>query len=214
MFRQLDVRRFVVSRRSGRACVVAGLVAVHLADAPLADACSYSDPQHELDENEVGVDTEAPSVTVESIDIREGVPSQRTGCHSAMSTSCDDIGRIRVRIAEVSDDRTPVESMGYRLIIEGDLGDTGLVLYEERTFRANDDGEFFLRFIDSDTESEGDWGFTVRVVAIDLAGNESEATPARRLEQSSKGCSLVPARAPSSTVLPVLMALFWMRRRG
>jgi hypothetical protein len=213
MFQSIGVREFVGNRHFGRACALAGLLALHLADAPSANACSLVVEQHELDENEVGVDTGAPSVTVESIDIREGVPEQRSGCWTKSFGGCDGIGWVRVRIAEVSDDRTPVESMGYRLIIEGDTGDTGLSEGESTTFRANDDGEFFLHFIDSDKESEGDWNFTVRVVAVDLAGNESEPTSARRLEQSSKGCSVAPGGSRSSTFLPVVAALLWMRRR-
>jgi hypothetical protein len=196
-----------------RACVFASLGASHLALAPIADACSFADPPFVLDPATVGIDQTAPTVVIDSITIREGRAPERSGCGTVSSTSCDDIGSIRVSIGEVSDDLTPVEAIGYRLIIEGDTGDTGIPVGDSQTLLAYPDGEVFVRFIDDDVYNEGEWDFTVRVVAVDQAGNESEPTPPIRLTQSAGGCSATGAAPLASTILPGALALLWLRRR-
>lgn len=196
-----------------RAGVIAGLGAAHLALAPIADACSFADPPFVLDPAAVGVDLTAPTVVIDSITLREGRAPERSGCGSVSSTSCDDIGAIRVSIGEVSDDLTPIEAIGYRLIIEGDTGDTGLPVGDTQTLLAFPEGEVFVRFIDDDVYNQGEWDFTVRVVAVDQAGNESEPTPPIRLTQTASGCSATGAAPLASTVLPGALALLWLRRR-
>lgn len=180
--------------------------------AGTALACSLYYEEHELDPGEVAVDTTAPEVVVDRVTIEEGRAPERTGACSEGTTSCDDIGSIRIEIETVSDDRTEADLMGYRVIIDGDApGNAPFDPGEGLILRARD-GVIRLDFVDPDTEHKNSWDFSLRVIAVDLAGNESEPTREFNLEQEA-GCRADDGGSNQAWLFAPFVPWLWSRRR-
>ena len=177
--------------------------------AQAALACDFFVQEHQLDPNEVGVDTTAPEVVIDRVRIEEG--SEQNGA-CAGRNSCYDIGTITIEIGTISDDRTPAEEMGYRVEIDGDFpGESSL---EGEVIRA-DNGVLSLTFIDPDPENKDSWDFSLRVIAVDLAGNESEPSRDFSFEQEAEeaGCRADDGGADQAWLFAPFVPWLWSRRR-
>lgn len=206
---RFSFRKVPMSRRRRALVWLSAVLCVALCTPASAWACSYIVTTHELDPEEVGVDTEPPTVVVESVTIREG--AARPGC-SAVSTSCDDIGVVTINIDSVSDDRTPPEQIGYRVEFLGDFPADTAPFSSDQVYRAERDGLLTLLFVDPNPEEEGDWDFSVVVYAVDLAGNESEASEVFDLRQKAGCIAASGAFGPPSALVFVFAVLFGPRR--
>jgi hypothetical protein len=136
--------------------------------APLLP-CSIAVEPHEIDPAERAVDVTPPAAPAGEVDrIVRGKGAVRAPDGSIQGTSCDDIGMITFRIVTpAADDRTPPERLGYRITLaEGTLPE-GLEL-PSTAFR-----QPMLHWIDGATDDQEPIDFSVRIVAVDRAGNES-----------------------------------------
>jgi hypothetical protein len=168
------------SRGIGTAVVLAGLV-LH---AGRASAC-YLEPTllHRIDPELARVDTVAPGrpvvVAVEVLR-RSGLTC---GVETCVENSCGDTGTVLIDLAPTSDDRTPSAEIGYRLEwLDGvvpqsmrELVGVNLAGRAPLLLRPS-----FAEVLTLDA--------TLRVVAIDAAGNESP--PSEPFELEFDGCTL------------------------
>ncbi len=192
------------------------LLSVSLLMAPAALACLIETPgPHVLDEAEIGVDILAPDpaedATVSSISRGRGPVCEDGSC---ASTSCDDIGIISIHFSPAADDRMPAEAIGYRAeLLSGALPD-GLTLSPDALL--GPDG-LKLWWIDGASDDQEAFDFTLGIVAIDLAGNESEAAlvwvadPGREAGEVT-GCSVAGGAGLSAVLLASLSAVSRRRR--
>jgi hypothetical protein len=146
------------------------LLALLLFTALEARPCSIVVEAHELDPAEKTIDQAKPARPVVEVQgIQRGhAPRQRPG-GAVMATSCDDIGIVTLRLTGPAvDDRIPAAKMGYRFVLaEGELP-AGMELPAEarRTL--------ILPWVDGATDDQEPLAFALRLIAVDLAGNESE----------------------------------------
>jgi hypothetical protein len=134
-------------------------------------ACSLVGPQpHIVDPAMQASDQVPPALPVPlPARIKRGEPAQQTGCGAQVS-SCDDLGIIYIT-AQATDDMTPPEKIGYRLSLGERRVAPGLTLPPTRSSRAS--RATICCCTGPDGADQPPFAFTVRIVAIDLAGNES-----------------------------------------
>lgn len=201
--------------RAGTAAVL--LVACILA-SPAAHACSYTLRNHVVDATMAGVDA-IPPVLPEVLSVkivRAQAPKSDDGCGISGGSSCDDIGRL-VMPAEARDDRTPPDRVGYRFTLAAGALPAGLTL-PEGALDPEDAGVVTIYWGDGGGDTSEALDFTLRVVAIDQAGNES-APQTVRVQQSSPGGGCRVARAgaapsPAWLALGLAALLLAVRRRA
>jgi hypothetical protein len=145
-----------------------------------ADACSYEDNRHYLDPAEQGVDVTPPGpVIVGAIEILRG-EDNTPGC--GVTGSCDGTGFIGFEVSS-SDDRTPAELLGYRVeLVSGTLPAGALPLTALRA-----DGALVLRWDDGTSDHEA-FSAELRIVPVDLAGNEGLAATVTVADEPPGGC--------------------------
>jgi hypothetical protein len=140
------------------------------------------------------------------------------GC-SGSSSSCADIGIVSV-FPEAMDDMTPPEKIGFRITLAAGTLPAGLTLPSDVIDLAPNSA-LQLTWVDGATNDQEIINFTLTVVAVDLAGNES--TPQTVVVQDDGagsgggGCRLSSRRAPGPAA--ILLAVFAValaarRRRG
>ena len=183
-------RRFDADGSFMRAYVTAFLACIAAISLPSARACSIGTLPYEIDSAERAVDQSPPDQPVAEVaEVKRGHGPVLDVSGFMKSTSCDDIGLIRVEILRARDDRTPLEKMGYRVVVvRGDTPD-GLERYSseraaERGWR--DGRDFFLHWIDGAREEQEPFEFWVTVTAIDLAGTESPPSELIRVQDSGR----------------------------
>src|SRR4051794_40169835 len=149
--------------------VVASVVAAASAPAP-ARACSFGPPTaHVVDPSLHATDQVPPTLPLLSAPlITRGKGPQGTGCAEG-GASCDDLGAIGL-LATATDNVTAPERIGYRLTLAGGALPSGLVLPDTSEPTG---GAIWLHWTDGATDDQESIDFTLRVVAIDGAGNES-----------------------------------------
>jgi MYXO-CTERM domain-containing protein len=164
-----------------RAATAGGLLIV-AALAPLspgrARACSLAGPTpHAIDPTMVGVDQTPPNLpqpTVVKINRHDG-----TGCRGG--DSCGDF--VSVEITNLAtDDLTPADKIGYRFTVVAGSGFTP----PSGAVRTGNAGDTFWLFLDGYPD---DVDFTLQMVAIDAAGNES-APQTVRVQDDTGACSV------------------------
>jgi hypothetical protein len=139
-------------------------------------------------------------------------PSMDTGSCSGSSSTCDNLDRIELA-ADATDDMTPPDRIGYRLTLEAGTLPAGLVLPAD-AFEGTPDGKLDLLWFNANHDPVD---FTLSVVAIDLAGNESAPQTVRVSDDQSHACAIAHPRASRpglgwiATVGLLLAA--WRRRR-
>ena len=173
--------------------IVAGLAGVASPGHATSTSCAFGGlAPHLVDPAMVGVDQTAPNLPEPMVaDIRRlGDGREEGGCDGAPLCKL-----VAVRLTNLAtDDMTPVDRIGYRITIIAGSGfepPTGPI---EPGF-----GDLYL-FISSSTD---DIDFTLEVVAIDLAGNES-APRTVRVHQEAGGCSVGRGRRGSISALAIV----------
>ncbi len=198
--------RFLCSRFTAVAIIAAaGLVSMTSSGAA---ACSLAAPEpHTLDTAEQAVDTTPPDApSLLELRVVRGQGPQSAGCGGSSATSCDDIGQIGLNLLAV-DDRTDTARIGYRITLAGGSLPSGLLLPDEAVRSNSANGEWiWLHWIDGATDDQERIDFSLTVIAVDLAGNES--APAASIDIVDAGGFLNRA-AHGDPFLPVafLMAL-------
>jgi hypothetical protein len=145
--------------------------------------------------------------------ITRGKGAQGVGC-TASASSCDDIGSIVIPV-RATDDNTPPAQIGFRMSVEDGSLPSGLTLPSGAVKPWGD--VLVLNWVDGASDDQEPIDFTLRVVAIDLAGNES-APQTVRVSNDPGGCTIAPARRPYSalafvaTAVSLLATRRWRRR--
>lgn len=175
----------------------------------VARACSPVPPPdaHTIDTALADTDRVAPSVPV----LREVTLSQDHG--SPRGDSCGDLSSLSISLAApATDDVTPADRMGYRFEVTDGVLPAGLTL-PTGPVRA----ERATTFVYVYGESNADVRFTLRVYAVDEAGNESAAPASMTVVgHHEAGCSAT-GRSPSAiSILGALgvLGVVGRRRRG
>jgi MYXO-CTERM domain-containing protein len=199
-----------------RLATLAVVAAVVIAMRTDARACSIAGPTaHVVYPSMAATDQVPPTLPLPTVTVSRG--KREVGCGGR--NTCDNIGNIRIAVA-ATDDTTPAERIGYRLTLEGfgppNAGGLprGLTLPTDAVDPVA--GEVVLVWDDiADGEAE-DFYFVVSVVAVDLAGNQSEPQLLPIGDGRGGDCSIAggdrSARAPA-VVAAVAFALAAFRRR-
>lgn len=150
------------------AAATAGGVAFAPADAR---ACSLVGPQPHIVDPALQASDQVPPALPAPLParIKRGELAQQTGCGAQVS-SCDDLGIIYIT-AQATDDMTPPEKIGYRLTLESGMLPPGLTLPADAIEPGEPSDQLLLYW--SDGADQPPFAFTIRIVAVDLAGNES-----------------------------------------
>ena len=193
----------VVSRRAS-VCLIAFGVTVWFVRP--AAACSIAGPSpHVVDGAKAEMDHSPPtlsSVTVVQI-------SRGTGGDGCAHSSCDGIGNSQIHAA-VSDDMSPASELGYRLNLVGGTLPKGLWPALDVPFRLGA-GNIGLHWDDGEPADQDTVDFTLQVVAIDAAGNESQPQTVRIYDPKG-GCSVASRSTGHSLTAALLMLLVAGRR--
>lgn len=141
--------------------------------------CSIAVEAHVIDENERAVDKAPPGVPeVKLAELKRGRGPRAAGDGSVGVSSCDDIGLIILHVVPPQDDRTPAGKLGYRAEwVSGDLPED---MDLSRTVRLGAD-TMTLHWIDEARDDQDPIDFTIRVVAVDLAGNAGQPSAPLRI---------------------------------
>jgi hypothetical protein len=182
--------------------------------APRADAraCSFVGPgPYVVDASMQATDQVAP--TLEPITVARLQRGVKTGgCMSG--SSCDGTGSL-VLSGAASDDVTPATDIGYRFsLVAGALPPSFSILLDRPSTVFVSDGELWFNWADG-TEDHAPIDFTLQVVAIDRAGNES-APQTVRVSDDPGGCAIARPRLPARGLVwatGVVMLLVARRRR-
>lgn len=173
-----------------------------------AHACKpFGQAPHTIDASMQATDHTPPTLpAIPPAQLHFGDDSSQ-GCGS----DCADTGIIRIP-AVATDDLTTPDKIGYRFTLEsGDLA-PGLTLPATAVDRNTTDAVNL--YWNSTTGRPVD--FTLTVVAVDLAGNESAPQTVRVMDDTSHACAVARARTPGPEVaglaLLALMAIACRRR--
>jgi len=160
-----------------------------------------------IDPSLQAADQVAPVFSSVSVtDIKRGQGPQQSGCGES-ATSCDDIGIVTL-VLHASDDTTSPEHIGYRLTLQSGTLPAGLMLPADAVEPGFDDRTLLLVWIDGNSDDQESFDFTLRVVAIDLAGNESAAQTVRVSDERGMACAVAaPHRAPRAPFLVAVLGL-------
>jgi hypothetical protein len=159
-----------------------------------ARACSLAgSPLHTIDQAMVGVDQTAPQLAQPKV-----VELENSDPGGACGNVCGPANRVMIANL-ATDDMTPVDQIGYRLTVVAGTA-PGSTSWARGAILGRADGKLELYWF-----GEDDFDFTLQVIAIDVAGNES-APQNLRINDASGGCSVGRRRA-SGDFTPALVAL-------
>lgn len=181
-----------------------------------AAACSIPMLTLELDPTEQAEDMTAPQVPVFEVEqIKRGTGAVSGGCGSVMTTSCDDLGWIALRILETGDDRTPTDAIGYLVEVEGQVP-AGFTVPQE-PIQVVSGTTISLPWIDGATDGQEPIAFSITLRAVDLGGNMSEPSAPVEISEpggSESGCMTATGRRlPAGGIALALGALLLSRKR-
>jgi len=176
-----------------------------------ARACSSAgDTPHLLDPAMQGIDQMPPTLApLPAPQITRGKAPEQSGCTTSAS-SCDDLGSIGLSL-QASDDVTPPTQIGYRLTLAAGSLPADLALPGGAIESLG--GMLWLRWVDGATDDQEPIDFTLRVVAIDLAGNESAPQTVRVTDGSGGGCTVARHRTPCRGLVFVATAALLLAAR-
>ena len=190
--------------------IVAALVAALRADAR---ACSLAGPTpHVIDPSMQATDQAPPTLPpLPSARVTRGKPT--VGCGSR--STCDDIGTIGIAV-DATDDVTPAERIGYRLTLESGQPPSALILPTDAVEPVS--GELVLVWDDIADGRTEDFNFTLRITAVDLAGNESDPQRLPISTGTGTACAVAGAPTPGGELATLVasalaLAMRWRRRR-
>ena len=129
--------------------------------------------------------------------------------------TCDDIGTISVPAA-ATDDTTPPERIGYRLSLLTGTLPAGLTLPADAIEPNAATTTLYIHWDDGATDEQEAIDFTLTVIAIDAAGNESAPQTLRVSDHPGFGCAIArphPSRHGLACLMLVVLLLATRRRR-
>lgn len=176
-------------------------------------ACSFLAPRGFEGDTALDDGTSPPTAPMDlSYEINRGVGGQQSGC-SQESTSCDDIGKIEIRLGTAQDDRTPVEAIGYRIELVSGQFPAGKLLPHLAVFAP--EGMIVATWADGATDEQEPIDFSITITAIDAAGNTSAPSEILRIhdEGNSPGCRVASASSTQLVWITLGLAVVWFRRR-
>jgi hypothetical protein len=193
------------------------MVAIVAAAASLptdARACSLAGPSpYTVNTSLQAIDHVAPTLPPPSVTrLRRG--EEYSGCMGG--NSCDGLASLALGVAP-SDDVTPATDIGYRFsLVAGGLPPSFTIILDRPSQFFMSDGELWFSWGDG-TEDHAPIDFTLEVVAIDRAGNESAPQTVRVQDAgSSGGCAIArpsqPARGLAWFALAALVLAARRRR--
>ena len=142
------------------------------APRPAARACSLAAPTaHVIDATMQETDHLSPVFQSASASVTRG-KSDQGGCLSQSASSCDDLGIVSIYVA-ANDDMTPPERIGYRLLLTSGTPPVGLAIPVDAIEASPPNRQLTFAWTDSGTARQQYVNFTLQVVAVDIAGNES-----------------------------------------
>jgi hypothetical protein len=180
-------------------------------------ACSVSPTPHVLSPQMQATDHQPPTLaTIVDVQVARGHAANDDGC-SATASSCDDLGSITFSVA-ATDDMTPPAQIGYGFSLAGGTLPQGFVL-PATALRAPSLIAVSLTWPDGATDVQDSLDFSLRVVAIDLAGNQSTPQTIRIQQAAAGGCRVaggVEKNGNATALLTgvALVVLLGPRRRG
>jgi len=176
-----------------------------------ARACSFGGPsQYVVDASMQATDHVAP--TLPPVSVARLQRGEKTGGCTDGST-CDGFGSLALSVAP-SDDVTPANAIGYRFsLAAGALPPGFSILLDQPSQVVVSDGEIWFNWTDG-TEDHAPIDFTLRVAAIDRAGNES-APQMVRVTDNPGGCAIARphARGKAWFVVAAMVLAARSRRR-
>ena len=193
--------------RRGTITVAVLLVLAATSFADRARACEPWTPEKQtIDPAQVGVDVTPPQLAQPTVSgLHKNEDDGALGC----TPKCG-AGRSARLINLATDDMTPVEKIGYRVaLVAGNVSSVSNGYTNNVAVLAYSIG--LTVFWDSDD----DFDFTVQVIAVDSAGNES-APRTVQISSGSGGCSVGHRRAGDGIALAVValaLAIAAARRR-
>jgi MYXO-CTERM domain-containing protein len=175
-----------------------------LVSADPARACKPAQPNlHTVDPAQVGVDRTPPQLVEPTVAELRNNDNSDNGCASKCGGS-DHSARL---INLGTDDMTPTERIGYRVtLVAGEA--PGLTASGDRAILGAGDGSLWVSW-----NGDDDFDFTIALIAVDAAGNESAPRTVRIF--SGGGCSVGARRASGALqiALPALALVVAAARR-
>lgn len=151
---------------------------------------------------------EEPPAPPEVLDVEIQRGRGPRGVVVRVSTSCDDLGFIRLNLARPQGDPDSEATVGYQLEkVEGDLpSGLSLPLLWDNPWLGP---ELTLGWIDEAENRQDPFDFTLALIPVDLAGNEGEPALVTLSHDGKRegGCSHAPGASLSWAGLLVLAAL-------
>jgi len=185
--------------------------------APRADAraCSFAGPgPYVIDTSMQATDHVAP--TLGPITVARLQRGAKTGgCQGG--NSCDGFASLTLAVT-ASDDVTPATDIGYRFsLVAGALPPFSSILLDQPSTVVLSDGGIWFGWAEG-TENNPPIDFTLQVVAIDRAGNESPPQTVR-VSDDPGGCAIARPRPHArelawATAAAMLLAARRRRRRS
>ena len=127
--------------------------------------------------------------------------------------SCEGIGSLAIAGA-ATDDVTPDTGIGYRFsLVAGALPPSFSILLDQPSGATVSDGEIWFHWDDGATDDQETIDFTLRVIAIDAAGNESAPQTVRVTDDPGGACAIAPARASARQIAWVALAALCLASR-
>lgn len=155
-------------------------------------------------------DKEAPQKPVlELLDVRRGKGPEITGCGRMMSTSCDDIGIITLTFAQPEGDGHVASEIGYAVRFAGGVLPDGLEPPEGLWAGPS----LHLHWIDGATDDQEPIAFSLDIVAVDAAGNESPPLRIEVVDETGASAGTCSSTPTSATAWPLLLLAWGARRR-
>jgi len=189
----------LVSLLAGAAVVVA-----LRADARACDPVAYL--PHTVDSSLQASDQTPPTLPAIPAPVVHRAVGSQNGCERS---DCGSLGTVMIQ-ALATDDTTAPGKIGYRFSLAAGRLPAGLTL-SQTAFDA--EGPTLILYFDTDNTDAID--FTLQVVAIDHAGNESTPQTVRVFDESGAPCAV--ARGPDSrdgfAAIAVVALLVAARRR-
>jgi len=180
-----------------------------------ARACSVRGPSpYMVDPSMQATDQVPPTLPPLSVASLQRGKAQE-GCSS---NSCEGVGTLAIAGA-ATDDITPDYGIGYRFsLVAGALPPYFSILLDQPSQATVSEGKLWLNWDDGATDDQETIDFTLRVIAIDKAGNESAPQTVRVTDDPGGACAIAPARAPARGLAWVAVAVLclasrWRRRR-
>jgi len=188
---------------------IAGLAGAAATPTP-ARACSFAGPTpYVVDPSMQATDQVAPTLPPLSV-ARLQRGKETEGCSSV--NSCDGIGTLAIA-GVATDDVTPATGIGYRFSVVAGALPPGFSLPAGPTQIPISSDQIWLNWDDGRTNDQESIDFTLQLVAIDRAGNES-APQTLRVTDDTGGCAVAGQRVPyRGLAFAVVAALLLTARR-